>query len=459
MDQPGAKHPMFMLPEEIWIKIQDLMSTEDWALAACTCRTMASVVPRRITLMPYGRAEFQWLAKHWAEAEAIKLNLSSMRTCSSRIPKYLGKFGQLELQSLDIDDRYRFAPWGHEYSSDDEEDRNAFLDLNTFIDNRHVWMMDILRRAPKLSLLRLLGVQFRVLSASSSLKHLVLHVHERLELTKEDWGCLQNLHSLETLAVDYYDACFAHKAPDLDLVACTKLQAVNMSLVHPASLSVPEGCSVFMKGVQVDYGSHWPVMASLSTAIHFKEFIDVDYTDKAPDLSRSNGFLSSTPCPNLTSLRIEYDTFCTWDHPIEIGSCLANLHHLTIVSGSVHVRFTSAIALQTLVMDARESLSLRVRDVPGISVASSLKRVFFRWKFCCPRIYALIGLLKVPVLVDQESVRGVACTPGFNKTALRCTCGACYECLSCGEVFCSHTPAFPRYQEGLKKSSKKKNIR
>ena len=444
MDQITGNHRVPALPIEIWTLVCDFMSTKDWARARGTCRSMAKVLPRRIMLEPTRRRHFEWLVKQWGEAEGLKLELdcSHLRISRTRLEGYLAEFRELQLESLEIKTLPLCSPCRPVYSSDEDTEQQKF-DPEAPLDKYryHSWVCSILQHAPKLALLRLMRVYISVISFTSNLKHLLLIVERRShEFCADDCRSLQSLCSLETCELGHTDKCLTQKAADIDLMACPKLRALSLRLIEPAAVRVPEGCSVFMTGNQVEVNSNWPVVASMSTSCYFQEFIDTDYTDEAPDLTCQNGFLNSTPCDNLTFLQIDYEKFCSWDHPVVIGPCLAKLQHLTIVSGNVHVCFASAVALQTFVVVAKECMSLRVRDVDWFTVdtlAATLEQVHFRWKFCCPRTYSLLGLLHAPIEMDDFGLRWEASTPAFRHDALKCRCGACYECLGCKEMFCT----------------------
>ena len=445
MDQLTGNNRVPALPTEIWTLICDYMSTKDWARARGTCLSMAKVLPRRITLEPTRRRHFKWLVKQWGEAEGIKLDCSDLEISRSRINGYLAQAGELQLESLEIRTFPLCSPLcSPVYSSDEDGEQQQSHPGALLNEYRYdAWVINILQHAPKLALLRLVRVNISVISFTSHLKHLHLIVTRSWQssFSADDSRFLQSLCSLETCELAHTDECLTLKAADTDLMACTKLRALSLCLFAPAAVRVPEGCSVFMTGHQVELNSHWPVIASMSTSCYFQEFIDIDYTDTAPDLTRQNGFLNSTPCDNLTFLRIDYESFCSWDRPVVIGPCLAKLQHLTIVSGDVHVDFASAVALQTFVVVSKECISLRVRDVDGFAVntlAATLEQVHFRWKFCCPRTYSLLGLLHASIEMDALGHGCEASTPAFRNDALKCRCGACYDCLGCKEMFCRY---------------------
>lgn len=441
MDESSDMSSAPALPLEAWKLVADHMSTKEWCRVRHTCRTMADVQPRRITLRLTSVDHFKWVAEHWAEADVMKIDCDPEgpfpRYLEDVSTKWLEKYSsgcQLTLRWLHIS----FSPMNWDGSESISEPDGAKYDPYYYL----VWLIEIIASAPQLSLLHIKDMGINGLPGMSRLKHLLLDI--KSPLTQGDCSHLQELASLETLYVAQNCGIdtMSFYLPALDLRSCTCLRAVMLCRLSIGTLQVPEGCMVSMAGNIANLARDWPLNASLSTACYFQDYRDEtawDYDEEMlPDVRQDIGCLTNTICHNLTCLQLDSLKLCSWDHPIMIGSWLKNLERLTIKSKSVNICFTVPISLQTFVAVAEECVTLQMLSEESViidSLASSLTRVYSRFRCCCRNSYTLLGCLKEPCRWTDgwgwTRARMSAGLPG----PVWCACDACPVCLQHQDVF------------------------
>ncbi len=211
---------MPQLPEEIWAIIASKMTTMEWMSVSRTCRTMYSVQPSSITLMPRQIRDFRWLIKHWKQVRDLSLDMEltkhhTIAKCAMTMMKEVHQLSQLKLLKLS-------APVAEDLKCSEcviNEFRRDFGERYLVdLDTKNCPICEHIRRAKGDEWSALLAcfvqqaahvqtLSFKLTTLDmplvNTLKHLLLNVEDDID----EQGCraLQQMQCLETLYISHQD--------------------------------------------------------------------------------------------------------------------------------------------------------------------------------------------------------------------------------------------------------------
>ena len=229
---------------------------------------------------------------------------------------------------------------------------------------------------------------------------------------------------------------------DLDVAELKSLCSVNLQMVLPQSMNVPDGCQVHSVCHSIsDASKVWSKgLGTACTSCHLMELVSFEQVAGQPSFHQCLQTIFGLACPNLTVLKLTCSAIGSHKEPLKIGKSLPALRELEIRAlEGLYVWIGPSLLLESLILCSEDVLQFAWEDMNCL--LSGLKRVMFPPDGICMATFLLAWHLKELMgwtSVAREDGLTDMRAPGateYNDEALdpsSCkdrTFGSCIDCL------------------------------
>lgn len=224
------------MPEELWLHIASLLSTEEWARASGTCKALQKLQVERVSIKsnlwngPAATSALLWVARHLHGAKSIVVNGWPVRSavskedfnaiCCAMQPSLKASAQPLSLLTV-LSVR----------SGRPQQVRGKVTDPNV-----GTYLLEILQKAINLSCFNIVCKKVPGLPQMASLKHLSLRVEDTVLSAKRVSEVLLGMPSLETLQLSRHPR--EPERQEAALVVPVWVQHLELDNVYPCSLKL-----------------------------------------------------------------------------------------------------------------------------------------------------------------------------------------------------------------------------